>query len=138
MVEDFEDFVVIAPDENTEYSFPTPWLTPEEETSFSAWKDQLKVVVPFWTAVFSALHILSVVFSTLRGTTHTHLKVKDLYQWHNKYAPDVEVMRFVPSNCCPQFLMVPSMQSCRRHPCRSGVCTRGVLDRWQWRTVSDR
>lgn len=137
MVEDFDDFVVIASDEDTVYSLPILWLTPEEETNFTEWKQQLKFVIPFWTAIFSALHILSVVFSTIRGTSHTHLKVKDLYQWHNKYGPRHKVIHFVPGNCYFKFLMVPSMQSCRRHPCRSGVWAGGVLDLWQRGTVSD-
>lgn len=87
MEQGIDDFVIVEPDQHTAYSVPILWLTPEEEAQFSEWRQHLKVVIPFWTAVFSGLHILSIIVSQLRGQSQSSLKPKDKYQWHNKYGP---------------------------------------------------
>lgn len=85
MEEDIDDLSIVEHSDHTVYSVPILWLTPEEAVQFNDWKQQLKVVIPFWTAVFSAMHVLSVIISQWRRNGKSSLKPKDQYQWHNKY-----------------------------------------------------
>eukprot|EP00892_Ulva_mutabilis_P011122 jgi/Ulvmu1/8382/UM042_0089.1 len=84
MDQSIDDFVILDDLQHAAYSVPTLWLTPDEISHFSEWKQQLKVIIPFWTAVFSALHVLSVIAGYVTRNAESPLKPKDQYQWHNK------------------------------------------------------
>lgn len=67
-----------------EAAIPALWLSADEQTVFQQWKGSLPVVLSVYTLAFTALHVLSILFSGRMDTSGMPAKDKSL--WHNKCA----------------------------------------------------
>jgi hypothetical protein len=59
-------------------------LTPEEAAAFDVWKTRLILLIPAYVVMWTALHVISVLFAHIFGDKSSSLSKKDKYIWHNK------------------------------------------------------
>lgn len=74
--------VVSTPQPVVEMEVEAVWLTDAEQESFQQWKDNLPLLLAGYTFAFTAIHLLSVLFTGHMDTSGMPAKYRSL--WHNK------------------------------------------------------
>lgn len=67
--------------------FKRSWISTEEEEQLGAWRQRLQLLFPVYVAMWSSLHVGSVLFARVFCDPKSSMGDKDKFLWHNKCAP---------------------------------------------------
>jgi hypothetical protein len=64
--------------------FGGQWMSSDDQQALKHWIDRLKLLLPLYTCLWSAVHLGSIAFASLTWSPKSSLRPKDKFIWHNK------------------------------------------------------